>query len=127
GNGAGHCAAAEQERAAALGRSGLFFAHHRRHRRAVHCHHPDFSGSRLGARRSLMAWWGRNGRFQPYLLAFFLLLVAARPALAQSSRLPLDAYWDTLTQIRDELRAAGDDAAAVRQTAVATLTTITEI
>ncbi len=55
------------------------------------------------------------------------LLVAARPALAQNNRLPLDAYWDTLTQIRDDLRAAGDDAAAVRQTAVTTLSAITEI
>jgi len=74
-----------------------------------------------------MGRWGRNGRFQPYLLAFLWLLVATRPALAQNNRLPLDAYWDTLTQIRDELRAAGDDAAAVRQTAVATLSAITEI
>ena len=47
--------------------------------------------------------------------------------MAQSNPLTLDAYWDTLTQIRDELRAAGDDAAAVRQTAVTTLSAITEI
>ncbi|MBK8901446.1 MAG: DUF4129 domain-containing protein [Anaerolineaceae bacterium] len=74
-----------------------------------------------------MAWWGRNGRFQPYLISLVLLLVAARPALAQGSRLPLDAYWDTITQIRNDLRAAGDEGAAVRQTAVTTLTAITEV
>ena len=74
-----------------------------------------------------MAWWGSNGRFPPYLIAVMLLLVATRPALAQTSSLTLDAYWDTLTHIRDDLRAAGDDAAAVRQTAVTTLSAITEI
>jgi hypothetical protein len=74
-----------------------------------------------------MAGWGSNGRFQPYLIAVMLLLVATRPALAQTSSLTLDAYWDTLTHIRDDLRAAGDDAAAVRQTAVTTLSAITEI
>lgn len=74
-----------------------------------------------------MAGWGSNGRFQPYLMVFLLLLLAARPALAQSTPLTLDVYWDTITQIRDDLRAAGDDAAAVRQTAVTTLTALTEI
>lgn len=73
-----------------------------------------------------MAWWGSNGRFQPYLMVFVLLL-SVRPALAQSNRLTLDAYWDTITHIRDDLRAAGDDAAAVRSSAVATLSAITEI
>lgn len=74
-----------------------------------------------------MAGWGSNGRFQPYLMVFLLLLLATRPALAQTSSLTLDAYWDTITQIRDDLRAAGDDAAAVRQTAVITLSALTEI
>jgi hypothetical protein len=71
--------------------------------------------------------WGSNGRFQPYLIAFLCCCWPHGPPWPKARRLTLDAYWDTLTQIRDDLRAAGDDAAAVRQTAVATLSAITEI
>ena len=74
-----------------------------------------------------MGWWGKNGRFLPWLIVFCVLLGAARPTLAQNSRLTLDAYWSTITQIRDDLREAGEEGTAVRQTAVATLTAITEI
>lgn len=69
---------------------------------------------------------GRNGRFQPWLI-LFLLLAAGRPALAQSNPLPLDAYWQTLDDIRDDLNRAENDDSAVRQTAVATLANITAI
>lgn len=74
-----------------------------------------------------MGRWGSNGRFLPYLTVFILLLTAVRPTLAQNSPPTLDAYWDTITQIRNDLRDAGDDAANVRQTAVTTLAAINEI
>ncbi len=74
-----------------------------------------------------MVRWGRNGRFQPWLIILALLLVGVRPTLAQSSPLPLDAYWQTLADIRDNLSSAEADDTAVRQTAVTTLAAITEI
>lgn len=75
-----------------------------------------------------MAKWGRNGRFQPWLLIILaLLLVGVRPALAQSSRPTLDAYWQTLADIRDDLNSADPTDSDVRQTAVTTLAAITEV
>jgi hypothetical protein len=73
-----------------------------------------------------MVKWGRNGRFQPWLI-LFLLLAGVRTALGQSSPLPLDAYWQTLADIRDNLSSAEADDTAVRQTSVTTLTAISEI
>jgi hypothetical protein len=47
-----------------------------------------------------------------------LLLMGARTVQAQSNPLTLDAYWETIADIRDELNDANTDSNAVRQNAV---------
>lgn len=75
-----------------------------------------------------MSKWGRYGRSRllPFII-FAVLLAWVRPTAAQSDPMPLAAYWDTIAQIRDDLSDAPDDAAAVREAAVATLSNISQI
>ncbi|MEZ4594376.1 MAG: DUF4129 domain-containing protein [Chloroflexota bacterium] len=72
-----------------------------------------------------MRVWGRYGRFSLPCIIFAILLLWVRPTAAQAA-LPLADYWQTITQIRDDLNSAAD-AAAVRETAVSTLTSISQI
>ncbi|WP_420631453.1 DUF4129 domain-containing protein [Candidatus Leptofilum sp.] len=73
----------------------------------------------------------RYGRsVQPFIiLAIFMaaiLLAWVRPAAAQSA-MPLDDYWETIAQIRDALNEANEDDNRARETAVTTLSNITQI
>ncbi len=67
---------------------------------------------------------GRYGRFLPWLFVCLLLLMGKQAVQAQSSSLMLDAYWQTIADIRDDLNAAESDDSAVRQTAAARLAAI---
>lgn len=69
---------------------------------------------------------GGNGRFRLGLIVF-LLLVWPTAVQAQSSRLTLTDYWQTITEIRDSLIGAPDDDATLRATAVSQLSAITEV
>ncbi|MFZ1398953.1 MAG: DUF4129 domain-containing protein [Candidatus Promineifilaceae bacterium] len=74
-----------------------------------------------------MVFWGRYGRsLPPFIIIFAILLAGVRPAAAQSTPMPLAEYWQTITQIRDDLNEAPDDS-AVRETAVTTLSNISQI
>ncbi|MCA9899559.1 MAG: DUF4129 domain-containing protein [Anaerolineales bacterium] len=72
-----------------------------------------------------MRVWGQYGRFLPSVLIFAILLTWVRPAAAQSA-IPLAEYWQTIAQIRDDLRDAPEDS-AVREAAVTTLSNINQI
>ncbi|MAT97251.1 MAG: hypothetical protein CL608_08925 [Anaerolineaceae bacterium] len=67
--------------------------------------------------------WGRYGRFLSWLIVGALLLLGRQSVLAQSGSVTLEVYWQTISDIRDDLTAAVDDS-AVRQTAVTRLTAI---
>jgi hypothetical protein len=69
--------------------------------------------------------WGRYGRFLPWLIV--LLLLGAQSVQAQSRSVTLDAYWQTIANIRDRLNAAEADDSAVRETAATQLTAIDTI
>lgn len=71
--------------------------------------------------------WGKNGRFIPLLIFFSILLAGVRSAEAQSAPVPLADYWETIDQIRDALNDADEGDNAARETAVTTLTNITQI
>lgn len=73
-----------------------------------------------------MRGWGKIGRFLWGLLAISLLL-NGKAVWAQSEAVTLDAYWETIAEIRDALYSAAEDDTSVRETAVATLTNITQI
>lgn len=70
---------------------------------------------------------GKHGRFISPLILLAILLVGVRTAAAQSAPVPLAHYWETIAEIRDGLNAAEDDDSSVRETAVSTLTNITQI
>lgn len=76
-----------------------------------------------------MEGWGKNGRFQPWYLLLALLLFGFTPqtAVAQSGRLTLDAYWDTISNIQSRLSTADADDTAVRNAASTQLAAIIEI
>lgn len=68
--------------------------------------------------------WGRYGRFLSWLIVGALLLLGRQSVLAQSGSVTLEAYWQTISDIRDDLNAAAADDSAVRETAVTRLTPI---
>ncbi len=75
-----------------------------------------------------MGFWGRYGRFiLPLFIIFTIFIAAVPPTQAQSSPIPLADYWETIDQIRDRLTNAPDEDTDERETAVTTLTTLTQI
>ena len=70
-----------------------------------------------------MSRWGRNGRFLPGLIVW-LLLLGGRTVQAQAGPITLDAYWDTIAEVRDDLNDAEAGDSAVRETAAAQLAAI---
>ena len=73
-----------------------------------------------------MERWGKIGRFLWGLLVISLLL-SGKTVWAQPGAISLDEYWQTIAQIRDELNSAAEEETAVRETAVSTLSNITQI
>ncbi|WP_420643012.1 DUF4129 domain-containing protein [Candidatus Leptofilum sp.] len=75
-----------------------------------------------------MGVWGRHGRSTlPFIILIAIVVAGVHPATAQSNAVPLDDYWETIAQIRDDLNAADEDDNSVRNTAVTTLIRITQI
>ncbi len=91
-----------------------------------------------------MDLWRSDGRFQPrsprsrlfclrrresiqLIILMLLVSLTVQPIYAQANAMPLAAYWDTITEIRNDLAAAQVDETAVRASAAAQLAAITEI